>query len=454
MDKRLLIINVIVGLAISVLLFPDGAVAVLFGVVCSGLAIAVFSRYSEEKHILINIFLLALLVRVLLGTTIYSLGWQDFFAPDAMTYDLRGIRLVEIWHGLASADDEFGKVAASTSGPGWGMNYLVGAIYAVFGRNMLAVQMLGCVLGAATASVIYLCSNKIFHNQRVSKTVALIVALSPSMVLWSCQMIKDGFIIFLLAMIMLALLHLLEKISYVFLIILVLSLFGVISLRFYIFYMVAIAVVGSFVVGSSNSSQSIFRRLVIIVLMGLGTTYLGVLNRASVEFEKYGSLDAVQASRHSLATQSAVGKVNSGFGEDLDVSTTGGAISAIPIGLSYLLLAPFPWQIANFRQAITLPEMLLWWASIPLLIMGLWYTIKHRLRAAIGILLFTFMLTIGYAIFQGNVGTAYRQRAQILVFLYIFISVGWSLLQEKRENKVYLKNVAQQRLRKRIQIET
>lgn len=453
MDKRLLIINVIVGLAVSVLLFPGGAVAVLLGAVCSALAIVIFSRYSEEKNILINVFLLALLVRVLLGTAIYSFGWEIFFAPDAITYDIRGSRLVEIWSGLASANDELGKVVTSTNGPGWGMHYLVGAMYAVFGRNMFAVQILVCVLGAATAPVIYLCSNKIFHNQRVSKTVALIVALSPSMVLWSCQMIKDGFIIFLLATIMLALLHLLEKFSYVFLIILVLSLFGVMALRFYIFYMVAIAAVGSFVVGSSNSSQSIFRRLVVIVLMGLGTTYLGVLNKASVEFEKYGNLDAVQATRHGLATQSAVGKVNSGFGEDLDVSTTEGAISAIPIGLSYLLLAPFPWQITNFRQAITLPEMLLWWASIPLLIMGLWYTIKHRLRAAIGILLFTFMLTIGYSIFQGNVGTAYRQRAQILVFLYIFISVGWSLLQEKRENQVYLKKLNQQKLKKRLQVE-
>jgi hypothetical protein len=38
-------------------------------------------------------------------------------------------------------------------------------------------------------------------------------------------------------------------------------------------------------------------------------------------------------------------------------------------------------------------------------------------------------------VFQGNVGTAYRQRAQLLVFYFIFVAVGGVLLKEKREEK-------------------
>jgi hypothetical protein len=33
------------------------------------------------------------------------------------------------------------------------------------------------------------------------------------------------------------------------------------------------------------------------------------------------------------------------------------------------------------------------------------------------------------------VGTAYRQRAQLLVFYFIFVAVGFVLLQEKRDEK-------------------
>ncbi|MEQ1763831.1 MAG: hypothetical protein ABL984_11890, partial [Pyrinomonadaceae bacterium] len=72
---------------------------------------------------------------------------------------------------------------------------------------------------------------------------------------------------------------------------------------------------------------------------------------------------------------------------------------------------------------------------IPLLVWGIWYTIRHRLRTAFPILLFSGMLTLAYSIFQSNVGTAYRQRTQIQVFFFMFIGVGWVLLKERRENK-------------------
>jgi hypothetical protein len=125
----------------------------------------------------------------------------------------------------------------------------------------------------------------------------------------------------------------------------------------------------------------------------------------------------------------------SGFGKDVDVSTTKGALSTIPLGLLYLLFAPFPWQIVSLRQSITLPEMIIWWASFPLMILGLWFSVRYRLRMISPILIFTVMLSIAYSVVQGNVGTAYRQRAQLLVFYFIFVAVGFVLLWEKREER-------------------
>jgi len=117
------------------------------------------------------------------------------------------------------------------------------------------------------------------------------------------------------------------------------------------------------------------------------------------------------------------------------VSTATGAISAVPLGMTYLLFAPFPWQLASLRQSITLPEMIVWWAAFPLLVLGVWFTVSYRLRQALPILIFTSMLTLAYSIFQGNVGTAYRQRSQILVFYFIFVAVGAVLFKERREER-------------------
>jgi hypothetical protein len=131
----------------------------------------------------------------------------------------------------------------------------------------------------------------------------------------------------------------------------------------------------------------------------------------------------------------AASSAQSGFAKDVDVSTTQGALATIPVGLFYLLFAPFPWQFVSLRQSITLPEMIIWWASFPLLVLGLWFSVRYRLRQISPILIFTVMLSLAYSVFQGNIGTAYRQRAQLLVFYFIFVAVGFVLLLEKRDEK-------------------
>ncbi|HEX6126758.1 MAG TPA: hypothetical protein VFZ23_15405, partial [Pyrinomonadaceae bacterium] len=235
-----------------------------------------------------------------------------------------------------------------------------------------------------------------------------------------------------------------EKFSYASLVILILSLFGILSLRFYIFYMVALAVTGSFLIGVSGTRQSIFRRSALLIVIGLGLTYVGVLRTATADIEKYGRLDQVQRSRRDLS------RAESGFNEEVDVSTAEGAISAIPTGVAYLMLAPFPWQVTTLRQAITLPEVLAWWGMLPLMIAGIWYAVRNRLRNAFPILFFSLMLTLAYSIFQGNVGTAYRQRTQIQVFLFIFIAVGWELWREKREDRKMERLLKQRRFDERL----
>lgn len=448
MEKVLVVLCVIYGLIISVFLFPEGMGASLLCAVTAAIAALIINRHEDEKEFLIQVFLLGLFFRIVLAGIIYTFDIGGFLGGDSKTYDQLGYTLLQVWYGLVPITDEYAKRATTMSGSGWGMYYLVATIYAVFGRNPLAAQMFSSVIGAATAPAAYICSYRIFHNKRVAKASALIIALFPSLILWSCQLLKDGFIIFLLILAMALVMQLQEKFDYISLALLILSLFAILSLRFYIFYMVAIAVVGSFVIGLSNSAQAIIRRAIVIMIIGLGLTYLGVMRNASTEIEQYGSLERIQYSRSNLS------QAESGYNEDVDVSTTAGAVAAIPVGFLYLMLAPFPWQITNFRQAITLPEQLIWWCSIPFLLGGLWYTIKYRLRNAIAILIFTVMLTLAYSIFQGNVGTAYRQRAQIQVFLFIFIAAGWTLMQERRENTKRLHDFERDRTRRRLQVKT
>jgi hypothetical protein len=195
------------------------------------------------------------------------------------------------------------------------------------------------------------------------------------------------------------------------------------------------AIVGSFIIDPKKSIHSLVFRASAVFIIGVSLSYFGFLGSIENQLGNNYTLENLSRNRLYLATAA-----DSGFSKDLDVSTLEGALTALPEGFVYLMLAPFPWTVSNLRQAITLPEVLIWWSLIPFLISGLWYTFKRRLRQAISILLFLFILTITYSISQGNVGTAYRQRAQIQVFYCIFISVGLGVMLEKRENLRFLKN--------------
>ena len=85
-----------------------------------------------------------------------------------------------------------------------------------------------------------------------------------------------------------------------------------------------------------------------------------------------------------------------------------------------------------------------------MMIYGIWYTVRNRLRSAFPVLFFSLMLTLAYSIFQGNVGTAYRQRTQIQVFLFIFIAVGWALWKEKRGDRKMERLIKQKKFDDRL----
>lgn len=429
--KSLYFLYFIVCIFISAFVFPDGFSAIISSGLISIPIILILSRAGEKADDLLKIFLLALIIRICVSTTIHFFQLTNFFALDWNLYDELGYELSNYWNGSATTlSTAVQQRVMNFRNASWGIFYLVGGIYSLVGRNLLAAQLVIATIGAATAPITYLCAYQIYNNRRVALLSGYIVALTPSLILWSSLVLKDGPIIFFLVLTMYSSAKIQEKLDYKFVFVLIFSLFGVMSMRYYIFYIVAVAVVGGFIIGQKNTVRSIASRSIVVILVGISLGYLGILNNAKFELTNMTSLESIQLSRKSLANEAA-----SGFGEDYDVSTVEGSLSVLPIGITYLMLSPLPWQFTSTASFMTFPEMIVWWLMIPLLVIGINYSIRHRLRKCISILVFTLMLTIGYSIMQGNIGTAYRQRAQIQVFLFIFIAAGLLVIQEGRENR-------------------
>jgi len=453
MNKLLLIAAALTAIAISALLFPNGAAGVLVCLLASVIAVALIYNFTGNdlitRRFLLNIFVVALLFRVMIAvvTDLYSL--QAFFCPDAIAFDETGAYITSQWRGeqFSTIYRESVETFSDLRISGWGISYLAAVFYMVLGRNPLAVQMFISVLGAATPVLVYVCAKQLYGNERVSRLSAIFIALFPSMALWSSQVLKDGVVIFFLVLTLCVVSRLQKRFSFAYLALLFFCIAGISAFRFYILFALVPAIIAGFVIDPQKSVRYLVVRTGGFLLIAVFLSYLGFSNsiEKSLGTEGY-TLDRLSANRQYLAT------ADSGFGRDLDVRTAQGLSVALPVGFTYLMFAPFPWDVTNFRQSVTIPEVLVWWSLIPFLIYGLWYTIRHRLRHAIAILLFLFILTITYSISQGNVGTAYRQRSQIQVFYFVFISVGLSIVLERRDDAKRLRSIRLAKLRQTRQV--
>lgn len=419
-----------------------GGEALLAAALLSFAAILIFRRFTDEKAFVTEVFLGALVARVSFGLLLHTYDLRMFAGPDSLVYDLTGVALSDYWMGRPV---QFGidiQETLSMRGSGWGMSYFMGVVYLIAGKSILVAQTVCAVVGAATAPMVYYCANSVYHNKRVAKAAAIGVAFFPAFIIWSSQLLKDGLIVFLLVLAITMVVQLQSKVSAGAIIMLIGALIGIMSLRFYTFYVVAVSVVGGFIVGLETSIKVIFQRVAVMSIIALSLIYFGFVKIATGDFETFGSLDRINYSRSVMANS------DSGYNNDADVSTTGGALTAIPTGFAYLMFAPFPWEMKNLRQSLTLPDVLLWWSLIPFAVYGLWFTLRHKLRPVIPILIFTFILTLAYSMFQGNLGAAYRQRTQIQVFLFIFIAVGVAVLLEKREDRKMVQEARLKQMRR------
>lgn len=407
---------------------PDIGLAVLAGLVPACVCVWLILRKGDDTSFLLRLFIGALIVRWIMAYVIYSKGLQGFFGGDAVSYDFFGNALCQVWQGIGDRNAPWLLSQIDLRRSGWGMPYYVASIYYVIGRNPLAIQLINSVLGAATCVVVYKICQSVYPERRAARTAAILTAVSPSMILWSAQGLKDAPIVFALCACMYYALSLRDRLQFKRIALLLVCLVCLYSLRHYAAYIVFIASAGTLLFAAKKfTPRRVLQGGVLVIVVGLALSYFG------------GDVapTAINLKRMQEARVWSAGVSNSGFGGDVDITDPVAALGFLPVGILYVLFAPFPWMITNLRQLITLPELLVWWAMIPLLVRGYWVSIRDRMRDTFGICVFTIGLTLAYALFQSNVGTAYRHRAQLFGFFFIFISIG---IEHRRAAKLKKRN--------------
>jgi 4-amino-4-deoxy-L-arabinose transferase-like glycosyltransferase len=368
-----------------------------------------FDRASPGNAVR-RLFWIGLALRVAVSLAIhFAMTSEDLFAPDQSTYHAIGKFLADRW----SQDVPTVTSNVLPNGPK-GYFYIVASIYYVLGPYSILPKLFNCLVGALMVPVAHDLALRMGTSAAAALRAATFVAWFPSLVLWSSLNIRDAWIILLIALLCRQALILQSRFRLGTLIVLVGGLVAVVQFRAYLLFAIGAPILVSFV---AQRSRNLLRNLVLGSIVAVALIYA---DQAAGESRKARFVDFEELQQ--LRYWNTVG-ASSQF-EQADISTPAKALAFLPRGLALFLLAPYPWMLGSIRQALAVPETLYFYLLIPWMIRGIRDLLRDHLRTSLLAILITAGLTLGYSLGEGNAGTAYRHRAQLLTFFLIFAASG------------------------------
>lgn len=368
-------------------------------------------EHDETRRRILRWTMLAFAGHLLFGlaSTNISTTVRFYLGTDSFGYDNIARQMVEHWTaGLPFPTVPHGKE---------GFYYLLAGLYWVFGPHTAAGLAVNATLAAALVPVMYDVTNRLF-GPSAAKYAAILVIVTPSLFLWTSQLMKESAMIFLLAVALNAAVRLVDRVSVGALILLAGTLLLTFTFRAWIALVAAAGLMAGLAFGrtrlvSGLSTGFSILSIVAAVMVASGLGYSGY--QAAVNSD----LDQAQIVRKDLAVSAGTG-----YDVETDISSTGQALSYLPVGLFNFTFGPFPWNIRSARQLPFVPDMLMWWALLPSLWGGFRSAARRVGRKQLILVLPAGATTLLLSLALGNFGIVVRERLQVFIFLVPLIALG------------------------------
>lgn len=380
----------------------------------------------SERATLTKLFLAAFLVRCAFTMVFYAIGLADILGGADDT----------IWKGMWTRSRYW-----ETSGPASiteiydigsrnpGFMYFGSLFYYLLNaRSQMALAFLNGFFNALTVMVIYKAARE-FFDERASSFAAWVAVLLPSFLVWSALTVKESWLIFL----EISVFYILFKAAgsrrdpfrAALCVLMAVALIALTyTLRFYAaWFLLAGTIVTLMCNRSKRPTQAAAISFGVVVMMFLGANLLNLvpMDLASMTEARLGEMAEFRADI-SDADKTGTG---SAVNFDFDTTTPGGALLMLVVGGIYVLLSPFPWDVFRGRMIFSLPDVLMWWWLVFVYMLpglrAVWGRHKALLMSVAGFVLPLFLF---YSFLFGNIGLAYRQRAQLMPFLLILVAAG------------------------------
>jgi hypothetical protein len=382
------------------------------------IVIHVFVRRSVapvDRDWLTALCRLAFFVRVLVAMAIYYGPW-DFYmlAEDQMGYDHLAPVVAKYWSGelprppFMSESGYLERVGYYT---------LVAAQQYLFGATFMMPRVLNCLAGTLIVLYAYRLALHVF-GAPVAKVVAVWTAYFPSLILWSTLNMRDIWLALGVVVVIYHALRVRERFSLSAVLVIGLNLIWIQYVRFPLVIILMGALCAVF---GLARAQRFGRDLAVALLILAGVVFLQRGLGIGKEGMEWLDLQKIAANRSKYANAS-VGA--SGYLGDFDLTSPGVLVAFMPLSLAYFLFSPFPWQMTG-RRLVTLPEMLVWYWSVPFVLAAAAEIFRDRGGRRLALLLPTLLISMAFAVGSANIGLSYRYRAQVMSLFLAFAAAGY-----------------------------
>jgi len=341
----------------------------------------------------------------------------NYLGPDALTYHQFAEAIARHWTDGTSMPRLVGGKE--------GFYYLLAALYWVFGSHMVAGVALNAALAAALVPLATDTTRRLF-GPVPARYAAPLMLLIPGLFMWSSQLLKEAAVLFCIAVVCNCAVRLNDRFAMGPVLVLVTGIAMLLTLRGPVGLVLGIGVVAGLALGRKDVASGIAGGIVVVGLMA-GFVFVGGVGQSGYQGAVTSNLEDASLTRQNLALAA-----ESGFGADIDTSTSGRALVYLPVGLFNFTLGPFPWQGGALRQLAAMPDVIVWWWLLPAL-WGGYREARRRLgRGVLTIVLPALATWLLLALVISNFGIVIREREQLLVLVAPLLALGLARRAERR----------------------
>ena len=408
----------------------------LFSLISVALLTFYISSYYKYLATILYVALSLRLIIILLGIDLIILpdSWGDASKFEARAWEI-------------SQDGFFGVFSNfPQDSPAHHFSWILAFFYSLTYRSPIVLQSVCLIFGMASVLLGSQLAGKIW-NKEISQKVGWIIALYPTLILYSCLILRESLIWFFL----------------------LLALYGITcwvkdkSFKSFIFILIAFGgatfmhgamIIGGFafliIIVSVYFFQIINKLLylktsissLIILIVSITALYSLVTNVSSVpKFQKIKQFNlefmVLEISKRNSTRDNREITAGPGaaFPEWTVPKTSFELIYKFPIRVVYFLLSPFPWDIKKITHLLGLFDGLFYLMLLIFLIKNFKLIWSDQSLKIIFIILAAYLLTYTFA--AGNFGTGLRHRTKFIIVLILLVA-PWipKLVFNKKQRKI------------------